>query len=138
MANNDGEDNVGYKRPPKLTQFRPGKSGNAKGRPTHVRNFKTDLRDELGEYIPVREGGREMKITKQRAFIKALVAAAIKGDMRATNALVSFCNRTHGSEDQADPADTASTDDLDIIEAFVERERKRLPKKQGDNSTESA
>ena len=137
MANDDGEDNVGYKRPPKRTQFRPGKSGNSKGRPTYVCNFKTDLRDELGEYIPVREGGREMKITKQRAFIKALVAAAIKGDMRATNALVSFCTRTLGSEDQAGPADIVSTDDFDIIEAFVDRERKRLPKNKTETQSTS-
>ncbi len=52
-----------------------------------VRNFRTDLIDELGEQIPIRENGRDRKITKQHAFVKALVAAAIKDDMRATNAL---------------------------------------------------
>jgi hypothetical protein len=120
---------VGYKRPPKHAQFRPGESGNPKGRPKQTRNFKTDLGDELGQHIPIREGGREMKVTKQRAFIKALVAAAIKGDMRATSALVSFCTRTLGGEEQTDAAE-ASTEDLDIIESFVERERQRLTKKR--------
>ena len=131
MVDNRNNQQVGHKRPPKHTQFRPGKSGNPRGRPKHVRNFKTDLRDELSEHIPIREAGREMKISKQRAFIKALVAAAIKGDMRATSALVSFCTRTLGSEDQTDAAE-ASTGDVDIIEAFVERERKRLTRNNPD------
>ncbi len=131
MSDNRNNQQVGYKRPPKHTQFRAGTSGNPRGRPKQVRNFKTDLRDELSENIPIREGGREMKISKQRAFIKALVAAAIKGDMRATSALVSFCTRTLGSEDKTDAAE-ASTEDLDIIEAFVEHERKRLAKDNTD------
>lgn len=122
---------VGYKRPPKHAQFRPGESGNPKGRPKRVRNFNADLRDELGQHIPIREGGRDLKITKQRAFVKALVAAAINGDMRATSALVSFCTRTLASEEQSD-ATEASTDDLDIIETFVERERQRRNKKKPD------
>jgi Family of unknown function (DUF5681) len=125
MAHDD-DDNIGYKRPPRHTQFRPGESGNPTGRRKSVRNFKTDLVAELHEQIPIRENGREMKITKQRAFIKALVAAAIKGDMRATNALVSFCTRSLGSEDEEGDANASPTDeDIDIIEAFVKRERTR-------------
>jgi hypothetical protein len=133
MARDD--EPVGYKRPPKRTQFQPGQSGNPTGRRKNVRNFKTDLDAELHEQIPIRENGREMKITKQRAFIKALVAAAIKGDMRATNALVSFCTRSLGKEDQEGDVNAAPTDeDIDIIEAFAKRERTRkstAPKKRG-------
>jgi len=133
MAHDD--EPVGYKRPPKRTQFQPGQSGNPTGRRKNVRNFKTDLDAELHEQIPIRENGREMKITKQRAFIKALVAAAIKGDMRATNALVSFCTRSLGKEDQEGDVNATPTDeDIDIIEAFAKRERTRkstVPKKRG-------
>lgn len=121
----DDDDRVGYKRPPKHGRFQPGRSGNPTGRKKSVRNFKTDLVAELQEQIPIRENGREMKITKQRAFIKALVAAAIKGDMRATNALVSFCTRSLGSEDKEDANAAPIAEDFDIIEAFVKRERKR-------------
>jgi len=132
MAENRKTKQVGYKEPPKHSQFRPGTSGNPRGRPKHIRNFKNDFRDELDEHIQIREGGHEIKVTKQRAFIKALVAAAIDGDMRATSALVSFCTRTLGSEeDQTDTAE-ASTEDLDIIESFVERERQRLTQKKID------
>jgi hypothetical protein len=132
MAEKRGEAGIGYKQPPERTRFQPGQSGNPKGRPKHVRNFKTDLREELGEVIPVREGGRDMKISKQRAFIKALVAAAIKGDMRATNALVSFCTKAFGSDQQEEDVIPApNSEDLEILEAFVGRERKRRAVKHG-------
>ena len=135
MAHDDN-DPVGYKRPPKHKQFRAGESGNPAGRRKGARNFKTDLVAELHEQIPIRENGREMKITKQRAFIKALVAAAIKGDMRATNALVSFCTRSLGSENEEDANASPAAEDTDIIEAFVARERKRhLSKLAEEKST---
>ena len=120
----DDEDHVGYKRPPKRTQFQPGQSGNPAGRRKNVRNFRTDLIEELRETVAVRENGHQRKISKQRAFIKALVATAIKGDVRAINAVVACMRNFDGSaEEQVTPA--ADTEDLDILEAFVARERKR-------------
>jgi Family of unknown function (DUF5681) len=116
---------VGYKRPPVASQFKPGQSGNPKGRKKGVRNFKTDVRLELDELITVREGGREMKITKQRAFVKALVAAAIKGDMRATNALVSFCLKTFGDEEDRQTATSDDAEDVELLKEFIGREAKR-------------
>ena len=124
MASNDTDDDVGYKRPPKHTQFRPGQSGNAAGRRKSVRNFKTDLMEELREMIVIRENGRERKISKQRAFIKALVTAAIKSDVRAINAVVA-CTRNFGAAVEEETSATIDTEDLDILEAFVTRERKR-------------
>lgn len=120
----DERDNpVGYKRPPKHAQYKRGQSGNPTGRRKTVGNFKTDLVAELQERIPISENGREIKVTKRRAFVKALVAAAIRGDVRAINALVSLCTRSLGSEDEQDASPTA--EDIDIIEAFIKRERQR-------------
>ena len=137
MANDDGEDDVGYKRPPKHTRFQPGQSGNAAGRRKHVRNFKTDLMEELREMIVIRENGRERKISKQRAFIKALVTAAIKSDVRAINAVVA-CTRNFGAGVEDDVTPTAvDTEDLDILEAFVTREPKRNHPDTSTNTNKS-
>jgi hypothetical protein len=130
MAKTNNGAGVGFKRPPEHSQFKPGQSGNPRGRRKDVRNFKTDLLEELREQIPIRENGRERKISKQRAFIKALVAAAIKGDMRATTALVSFCTRSLGGQAEEEVTPTPSAEDIDIIDAFVARERKRSRKQE--------
>jgi hypothetical protein len=124
VSKDDLDDDVGYKRPPRSTRFKPGQSGNASGRRKSVPNFKTDLMDELRETILIRENGRERKITKQRAFVKALVTAAIKSDMRAINAVVA-CTRNFGAGTEGEMPVGIDTEDLDILEAFVTRERKR-------------
>jgi hypothetical protein len=136
MASKHDDGRVGYRRPPKHTRFKPGQSGNPKGRPKHARNLKTEFLEELGEVIRVREGDREMKISKQRAFVKALVAAAIKGDMRAANALVSFCTRAFGNEPEDAEPPSPTPDDLEILDEFVGREVRRRAA-QGDADGDS-
>ncbi len=44
---------VGFRRPPLETRFKPGHSGNAKGRPKGIKNLKTELEEELSELIRV-------------------------------------------------------------------------------------
>jgi hypothetical protein len=127
---------TGYGRPPQHSRFRPGQSGNPSGRPAKVQNMTSDLLDELQEQTAIVEHGQERLISKQRAFIKALVAAAIKGDPRATSTLVSFCTRSLGGQPDAEVGSAAGADDLDIVERYVARERKRrrLDKAEADRT----
>jgi Family of unknown function (DUF5681) len=124
MAHDVANDGGGFGRPPKRTRFQKGASGNPRGRPKKVSNFKTDLADELQEKIVLTENGRERRITKQRAFIKTLTAAAIKKDIRAVNALLA-CMKYFGVGSEEHVTESVDTDDLDILENYLERERQR-------------
>jgi hypothetical protein len=120
------DDEVGYKKPPLKTRFKPSESGNPKGRPRGVRNFKSDLRDELHQLVPVRDGDGE-RISKQRAFIRVMIGAALEGDMRAATILSTLCARAFaGDAEEAAKTDVAP-EDRQILNAFVARELKRRP-----------
>ena len=121
MTENEKADTVGYKRPPREHQFRPGQSGNPSGRPKGARNFKTELREELSELVTVRDGDREIEVSKQRALIKSLVAAAIDGNQRAAASVLAMCVRmlADGEDD-----DAIEGEDQEIVEAFTKRKKR--------------
>jgi hypothetical protein len=117
---------VGFRRPPKQNRFKPGQSGHPRGRPKRLPTFKQDFNAELRERLLLRENGRERRLSKQRALIKSLMALAIKGNVRAMNAvLASTRNFDLGQDDKSE--DSVDPIDLEILEAFVARERRRAP-----------
>ncbi len=132
MVNDLGDS--GFRRPPNRTQFQKGISGNPRGRPKKISSFKSDLANELQEKIVLTENGKERRITKQRAFVKTLTAAAIKKDIRAVNALLA-CMRYFGVGTEEQNSEIADTDDLDILENYLERERHRRGSIQQPAST---
>jgi hypothetical protein len=143
MTASDDPDQVGYKRPPKHTQFRPGQSGNPRGRPKKKPTIAADLARELAETIRIVDGGREREITKQRAVVKSLVSAAMGGDLRAATAVITLCAQLDRDTDEGE-AEPPSQDDAALLESFVERELSRRAaqqdttqlNKQGDTGQE--
>lgn len=119
--NDEAEYKVGYGKPPKHSQFRPGQSGNAKGRPKGIRNLNTDLEEELNEKLLVNEGGKPKEITKQRAMLKSLFAKALKGDTRASSVLIGLIlglEQTRISDKDTRPL---GEEDAAILQAFTAR-----------------
>ena len=80
---------VGYKKPPKSTRFKPGQSGNPRGRPKGEPNLSTAIEKELRSVIVVQEGGsRPKRITKTSAIAKRFVNKAVSGDPKAISKLI--------------------------------------------------
>lgn len=116
---------VGNKCPPTRTRFKKGQSGNPRGRPKGSLNFRTDLVKELAEAIVVNEGGAKRKITKQRAFIKAMMARALQGDTRAANSLLlAIARLLPPPEPEPTAGSPLSVDDEAILAAFLNRHLK--------------
>jgi len=79
---------IGYGKPPKQTQFRKGVSGNPKGRPQGSRNVATVLARALREKVIVNENGRRRTMTKLDAAIAQLVNKSASGDLSAMRQLM--------------------------------------------------
>jgi Family of unknown function (DUF5681) len=119
---------VGYGKPPKMGQFKRGKSGNPKGRPKGNLKLATDLAAELNEQITVREDGRARRVSKQRALIKSLMAKALQGDIRANAAILALYARV--LTDLPDDQDSVVHDnELRIVRRFAPRLLKSLAPK---------
>lgn len=115
---------VGYGKPPRHSRWRPGRSGNLRGRPRGTKNLATDLTEELAERVEVREGQRALTLSKQRLMLKANVARACKGDPRATALVMALIARLLEAETEAPLG--LSGEDQDILAAFLERARVEL------------
>lgn len=74
---------VGYKKPPKETQFKPGQSGNPRGRTKGSKNTYDILKNELDTRITLKEGGKEIILTKKQALLRHLINKAIQGDIKS-------------------------------------------------------
>jgi hypothetical protein len=116
---------VGFGKPPVKSRFKPGQSGNPKGRPSGAKNVATDLREELSERISLREGDRLVKVSKQRALLKALYAKAIKGDARAAALIVNLAIKLLAPEAEQETASASDPFELELLEDFLARERAR-------------
>jgi hypothetical protein len=75
---------IGYRRPPKATQFAPGKSGNPKGRPKGAKNLATIFNDALNQKFDIQERGKTRKITARELIVRRVVHEAVKGNIKAT------------------------------------------------------
>ncbi|MNR90676.1 hypothetical protein D3C72_216630 [compost metagenome] len=109
---------VGYGRPPQAAQFKPGQSGNPKGRPKGAKNLVTLFREELERCIPVTQNGRTQMMSKARVSVIQQVDKAAKGDAKAFAALMKYAQEDAAAvarEQAAAPASELQPAEYDEI-----------------------
>jgi len=123
---------VGYKKPPKHSQFRKGASGNRKGRPKGKRNMATVLTEILEEEIVIKEAGVRKRVTKLEAALKQMANKAALGDLLAARQLIAL---VRSAEERAvePPRKQLSEDDLKIMRRVLQRQGSCLKGETGDD-----
>jgi hypothetical protein len=107
-----GDYTVGYGRPPEHSRFKPGQSGNPRGRPKGSRDFATILKVAMDQKVTALENGRPRKITKAEAMVTTNLNKAVKGDLRAFAAMLALVTRAGLLKREAEPeAQTTAPED---------------------------
>ena len=84
MSEQAGNHNVGRGKPPRGAQFKPGKSGNPKGRPKGSKNFGTLIFELANELVPAKDG----TMTRAEMMLRDLIDAALDGSPKQVLSVV--------------------------------------------------
>lgn len=125
---------VGYGKPPITTRFKPGQSGNPRGRPKGAKGLNTIVRETLGGKLAVRTSEGTKKISKIEAVLQKTLEKALKGDARAQFELMKLWRvavpDVAGPEEEVTAGESLSSADLAILAAF----EAQLTEQQGERS----
>lgn len=72
---------VGYKNPPKNTQWQKGQSGNPSGKPKKEKSFEARLKKLAAKEIIVQLDGAPVSMTQEEIMLHAVFQKANKGDL---------------------------------------------------------
>lgn len=84
------EETVGYGKPPKKDQYKPGQSGNPNGRPKGSVNLPKAISKHAAKKVVVLENGVKKKMAKLDVVISAMFNKASKGDVAAARLLTTL------------------------------------------------
>jgi hypothetical protein len=110
-------------RPPRNGQFRPGQSGNLKGRPKGSRNIRTYVIKLLDAKIPVIEGGKTRTITRAEAIAIQYVNLATKGDPKSLAAVLNMTREFDDATGEGRSSALMRIEDDEVMEGIIARIR---------------
>jgi len=125
---------VGYGKPPLESRFKPGQSGNPKGRPKGAKNKvyspgDTPIADmflkEANRKITITESGKQKTISVLQATIRSISVSALKGNVRSQKIMLDVAQKLEAKKENEL---IAALDALYAYKRFWERilaERKR-------------
>jgi hypothetical protein len=109
---------VGYGRPPRAYQFKPGQSGNPSGRRKGTKSEATILREILSRKITIRQGDKARRVPLLEAVLLKITEGALHGDLKAT---VLLLNRVAAIQSDETATSDLSPDETEVMKAYAER-----------------
>jgi hypothetical protein len=119
----DGDDAVGYGRPPQHTRFQPGRSGNPKGRPKGSKNFSTLFSEELAQPVTFTENGKRRRMPKRQALAKQVINKALSNDSKAAALVLDQIHRSEGSAGDSVTIEVDQPANKLVMESIIRRIR---------------
>jgi Family of unknown function (DUF5681) len=115
---------IGYGKPPIGSRFKPGETGNAKGRPKGHKNLKTLIRQAMTARISVQEGSSSRQVSKIECVVLRQLQNALKGNDRSAMAVIKMATQMGFLEDpdsNSAEATALSASDERILEQLLTR-----------------
>jgi hypothetical protein len=112
---------IGYRRPPKDTQFKPGKSGNPTGRPKGSRPVGAILKEILGRKVSVTENGKTRRLGVMEVIFHRLINDAMRGNPKAVTLLLSLHDRYGEAPQSSLQLDELLAEDREILAQYLNR-----------------
>jgi hypothetical protein len=111
---------VGYRRPPQHSRFKPGQSANPAGRKKGVANFRTDVENTLQLPVQLSEAGKTKRVSTQQAALSRLKQKALSGDGRALDQALKLAGQLSDEAESSEMAGRMDVVDAAILAAFAE------------------
>ena len=113
-------DKVGYCNPPRHSRFKPGQSGNPRGRATNAKNASTIVREALHARVKLKDSRRSM--SKLELSMTQLANKAAGGDLNAIAMVISLYREVEAEaagRSREAPLDQADREILDMLLAKI-------------------
>jgi hypothetical protein len=124
---------VGYGRPPIEHQFKPGQSGNKRGRPKGSKNEATIIKEILSRKVKMTQNGTTRQISLLEGIHLKFAEDALRGNPKAATFPLSRKQLLESIEQPATA--TLETDDRTVWDSFMKELQEQF-RKEGDNTHE--
>lgn len=115
----DRDYEVGYGKPPKGTRFKPGQSGNPKGRQRRPKSTQQQMQTILRSRITVSEGGQSKRLTLQEVMLRSIANKAAKGELRAASFVMNLIQSAEAAESELIDQSSLSPEDQALFEKML-------------------
>ncbi|KAA9008748.1 DUF5681 domain-containing protein [Histidinibacterium aquaticum] len=130
MPKREEEYEVGYGKPPKATRFKPGQSGNPRGRPKSKKNAHSIVEAVLFQPVAVTRNGRRTIIPAIEAGLTRILKEAIGGETKSVAPILKLLQLREAMEarEAAGPSDgepsaeprKADETDLEVLRQYAD------------------